>query len=212
MLTTEAAKLAVHTLVTSRLDYCNSLLIGVSKTLITKFQNVQRTSARVIVQRRKYDSITPELISLHWLPVQQRIRFKVLLLVYKAHHKQAPSYISDLLQLQPSRRQLRSSTSSPQFIVPRTRAVTFADRSFSCFGPKEWNTLPNHIKDAQTVNIFKELASINLKILTISQDWCFLTFCLESRVKAACIPLCCRFLLVLASAWKPATAPNTIGV
>ena len=64
MLTTEAAQLAVHTLVTSRLDYCNSLFTGINKSLITRLQNVQRTSARVIVMTL----ITPELIALHWLP------------------------------------------------------------------------------------------------------------------------------------------------
>ena len=77
------------------------------------------------VKCRKYDSITPELIALHWLPIQQDIKFKVLLLVYKAHHKQSPSYISDLFQLQPTCRQLRSSLSSSHFIVCRTRHVSF---------------------------------------------------------------------------------------
>ena len=52
MLTTEAAKLTVHTLVTCRLDYCNSLLISVNKSLISKLQNVQRTSARVMSSAR----------------------------------------------------------------------------------------------------------------------------------------------------------------
>ena len=160
MLTTEATKLAVHTLVTSKLDYCNSLLIGVNKTLLARLQNVQRTSARIIVNRRKYDSLTPVLIALHWLPIQQRIMFKVLLLVYKALHKQSPSYISDLLQL--SRRQLRSSTSSPHLLVPRTRSVSFADRLFSCFGPREWNSLPNHIKSTQSINVFKKLLKFHL--------------------------------------------------
>ncbi len=56
---------------------------------------------RIIVKRKKYDSITSELIAL-----QQRIKFKVLLLVYKARHKHSPSYTSDLLQLQPPRRQI----------------------------------------------------------------------------------------------------------
>ena len=58
MHTTVAAKLAVHTLVTCRLDNCNSLLIGINKSLITRLQNVQRTFARIIVKRRKYDTIT----------------------------------------------------------------------------------------------------------------------------------------------------------
>ena len=161
MLTNDAAKIAVHTLVTSRLDYCNSLLAGINKTLLSRLQNVQRTAARIITRRRKYDSVTSELISLHWLPVEQRIKFKVLLLVYKSLHNQAPSYISQLLQMQPSRRQLRSSSSS-QLVHPRTHRSTFADRSFSCFGPKQWNSLPSHIREAGTVDIFKKLLKFHL--------------------------------------------------
>ena len=93
MLTTEATKLAVHTLVTSRLDYCNSLLVGISDTLLKRLQNIQRTVARLITKKRKYDSITPELISLHWLPIRQRIAFKILVLVYKSLYQQTPNYI-----------------------------------------------------------------------------------------------------------------------
>ena len=116
MLTTEATEIAVHTLVTSRLDYCNSLLIGINQSLQNKLQNVQRTSARIITKRRKFDSITSELIKLHWLPIHQRIDFKVLLLVFKALRKEAPSYISDMFQLQPVNLHLRSnSTSSKLF-------------------------------------------------------------------------------------------------
>ena len=88
MLTTEATKLAVHILVTSRLDYCNSLLVGVSDTLLKRLQNIQSTAARLITKKRKYDSITPELISRHWLPIRQRIAFKILVLVYKSLHQQ----------------------------------------------------------------------------------------------------------------------------
>ena len=142
-------------------------MIGIKKSLITRLQNVQCTSACIIVKQRKYDCITPELIALHWLPIQQHIKCKVLL-VYKAHHKQLRSYISDLFQLQPTRRQLRSSSSSSHFIVPRTCSLSFADHSVSCFGPKEWNTLPNHIKDVQTVDIFKKL----LKSYLFEQVYC----------------------------------------
>jgi len=77
MLTTEATKLAVHTLVTSRLDYCNSLLTGICDTQCKRLQNIQRTAARLVIRKRKFDSITSDLIDLHWLPIRQRIDFKV---------------------------------------------------------------------------------------------------------------------------------------
>ena len=124
------------------------VLIGINKSLITRPQNVQPLLLASLSSERKYGSITPELIAIHWLPIQQRIKFKVLLLVYKDHHKQSPPFISDLFQFQPTRREFRSSSSPSHFIVPRTRRVSFADPSLSCFLPKEWNALPNHIKDA----------------------------------------------------------------
>ncbi len=91
MLTDAATKLAVHTLVTSRLDYCNCLLIGISDNHLQHLQNIQRTAARLISKKRKIDSISTELINLHWLPIRQRIdfKFKVLVLVFKSVLHQA---------------------------------------------------------------------------------------------------------------------------
>ena len=86
-------KLVILTLVTSRLDYCNSLLIGISLRLI------QRTSARLISKRRKFDSIASQLIELHWFPIKQRIDNKVLMFVYKALHNQTPSDITNMIQI-----------------------------------------------------------------------------------------------------------------
>ena len=81
LLTDDATKLAIHTLDTSKLDYCNSLLIGISLRFQRKLQNIQRTSVRLITKRRKFDSITSQLIELHWLPIKQRNDYKVLMLV-----------------------------------------------------------------------------------------------------------------------------------
>ena len=64
MLTTDSAKLAIHTLVTSRLDYCNGLLAGINKNLLKRLQNIQRTSARLITRKRKYDPISDEIRSI----------------------------------------------------------------------------------------------------------------------------------------------------
>jgi hypothetical protein len=80
----QAAAQLVHAFVTSRIDYGNALLYGVSTSIIQKLQHIQNTAARVVTRVRKYEHITPALESLHWLPVQERIEFKVLLLVYKA--------------------------------------------------------------------------------------------------------------------------------
>ena len=65
---------------------------------IKKLQRIQNAAARVILRRRKYDRVTPALEKLHWLPVQYRILYKILIITYKALHGQAPSYLSTLLR------------------------------------------------------------------------------------------------------------------
>lgn len=165
MLTTEATKLAIHTLVTSRLDYCNSLLVGVSDIHLKHLQNIQRTAARLITNKRKFDSITSDLIELHWLPIKQRIDFKILLLVFKSIHKQTPDYISSMLQLKPAERPRRTTSTSapsPQFFEHRTKLVTFADRSFSCYAPRIWNRLPESIQCTTSIDTFKKLLKTHL--------------------------------------------------
>ena len=91
----------VCALVTSRVDYCNSLFQSASKTALAKLQRIQNIVARVVKIVSKYDHISPVLCSLHWLPIHHRISFKILLLVYKALHNLAPSYLSDLFVFYP---------------------------------------------------------------------------------------------------------------
>ena len=87
----------VHAFITSKIDNCNSLLFGIPTHLLKKLQYVQNAAARVITGSRKFDHITPVLKELHWLPVEQRIVFKVLLITFKALHGLAPRYISDII-------------------------------------------------------------------------------------------------------------------
>ena len=86
--------------VTSRIDSCNSLLYGLPSYLIQRLQYVEyvlNSTARLISRSRKADHITPLLFDLHWLPVEQRINFKILLFTYKIVNGLAPSCLSDLL-------------------------------------------------------------------------------------------------------------------
>jgi len=92
-LTQEAAETMVRAFVTSRMDYCNSILYGASAVHIRPLKNVFNAAARLILHKGKYDRITAAIRdSLHWLPVQQRIEYKICVLVYKCLHQAAPIY------------------------------------------------------------------------------------------------------------------------
>ena len=92
-LTKESAELAVHAFVTSKLDYCYALLYGLPKYQLQRLHYVQNTAARVVLQVSKFQHITPVLLELHWLPIQYRIIFKILPLVYKSLNGTSPSYV-----------------------------------------------------------------------------------------------------------------------
>ena len=110
----------IHLFITSRLDYCNSLYIGVDKCLIRRLQLVQNAAARLLTGKRRYDHITPVLADLHWLPVSYRIQFKYLLVVFKSLHGLAPHYLSELLHRHAPARALRSAQQN-MLVVPRCR-------------------------------------------------------------------------------------------
>ena len=97
-LTTEAAKSAVYALVTSRLDYCNSPSHNIPLSQTARLQRVQNNAARLITRTSKHDHITPVLKELHWLPVESRIAFKMLVMTFKCMTGLASSYLAELVQ------------------------------------------------------------------------------------------------------------------
>ena len=134
----------VNTLVTSRIDYTNSILYGSTDYDMNKLQRLQNTAARLI-NGAKNDHIMPILEELHWLPIRYRIQYKILLLVYKCLHGLAPQYLTELIKLRCPPRTLRSSN---RLVLekPIINMVSYVQRAFSYAGPELWNTLPERIK------------------------------------------------------------------
>ena len=99
---TLTAEAIIHGFVTTNLDYCNEILYGLPKVLLNGLQLVQNRAERIVTFTKKYEHITPSLIDLHWLPVEHRIIYKILLLVYKAINGLSPSYISISLSFRSS--------------------------------------------------------------------------------------------------------------
>ena len=154
-LTTKQQKTVVHAFITSKLDQNNALLLGLPKNALSKLQSVQNAAAKMICGQSRYNGEPAPLEDLHWLPVQQRILFKVLLRTYKAIHDQGPSYIQELLcQYHPSRA-LRSSTAN-LLVEPKVSMATYGDRAYSAAAPRLWNKLPDNIKLSKSVDSFKK--------------------------------------------------------
>ncbi|KAK3521080.1 hypothetical protein QTP86_006328 [Hemibagrus guttatus] len=119
-LSTQATQVLVQSLVISRLDYCNSLLAGLHLNAIRPLQMIQNAAARLVFNLPKFSHTTPLLRSLHWLPVAARIRFKTLMLAYKAKNGPAPSYLKALVTPRTAPRSLRS-TSTARLAPPSLR-------------------------------------------------------------------------------------------
>ena len=121
---------------------------------ICKIQRVKNNVAK------KHGHITPVL---HWLTVRKRMEFKILLLAYtlKCLHGTEPSYLREILKEYVPPRTLRSMSKN-LLCEPRTNMKIYGDRSFSACAPKLWNQLPNNIRAAGSVAIFKRLLKTHM--------------------------------------------------
>ena len=138
-------------------------------TDIQRLQTVQHTACRILTRTRKYDHISPILHKIHWLTVNYRVDFKILMLSDQCLNGLAPPYQSELLEVHTLMRGLRSGDSL-NLKVPRTCLKTYGDRSFA--HPVLWNVLPVEIKSASSLDVFTSW----LKIYLFQQQWLLVLF------------------------------------
>jgi len=144
---------ATHTFYTHKgamvgacIDYCNSISHGASTSSITKLQRLQISLARVVLQQPIRTHAEPLLRSLHWLPVEHRVTYRLAVLTFNVRLTETPAYLNSLSsnRVTASRMSIRSST-RPLMAAPRTNTVC-ASRSFSVCAPVVWNSLPPEIQ------------------------------------------------------------------
>jgi len=127
-------------------------------------QRVQNNTARIVLQDPRRSHATPLLRKLHWLPVQQRINYKVALLTFKVSSTSTPLYLRRLIKEREHVHNLRSATTSLSQPSPRT---TFAKRAFCCTAPAIWKSLPKTVTDSDSITVFKS----RLKTFRFSQAY-----------------------------------------
>jgi hypothetical protein len=148
-----SAIILANSLVHSKIDYCNSLLYGLPDKSIARLQRVQNALARVVCRSSKFQSHSASLLkSLHWLPVAERIKYKIASLTFKTIHFGKPFYLADLLSPYQPSRNLRSSISNT-LIVPDIR-TSVGRRSFSFAAPTIWNSLPKSLRFCSSLPVF----------------------------------------------------------
>ena len=159
LLSLSAATALANSLVSSKLDYCNSLYCGISQANLNKLQRIQNSLARAITNTSKYQHITPTLKKLHWLPIKQRIDYKLCLLTYKTQinnlhiftivfHFRHILFLQDLL--------IHSF-----FPIPYVRS-SLGKRAFSVIGPRLWNSLPPDTRNSSSLPIFRSRLKTHL--------------------------------------------------
>ena len=148
----------VHSLIISKVDYCNSLFIGLPNVTLKKIQSILNRAARLIFNLPPRVPTTSSLIELHWLPVKARVEFKICLITYKALKFNQPSYIKELLTFSSHGSTLGLRSADDPYRLHEPRAVGergFASRSFSYTAPRLYNKLPIAIKQSESLSTFK---------------------------------------------------------
>ena len=147
----------IRALVVSKVDYCNSVLAGVSANRLDKLQSVLNAAARLVFSARKAERISPLLCDLHWLKVPERIKFRLCVLAHRCLHNMTPPYLAEDLRLSTTvdgRRHLRSADTAT-LLIPPTRRSTLGDRSFPVAASRAWNSLPPSLRVSSSLIIFR---------------------------------------------------------
>ena len=139
----------VHAVVIFRLDYCNSLFVNLNKEQLYKLQKVQNSAARLILWKRRRDSAKLALYELHWLNIEARITFKILLLMYKV--------IRGMCNMTLTYKNFNGRPSDYLMLETPNFKTKYGRRTFEYNGSRLWNALPLNIRVVEEVEVFKKL-------------------------------------------------------
>ena len=151
----DSTKTIIQALIMSKLDYCNALLPGSSKLLLTKLQHIQNMACRIVCSLKKLDHVSQPMYNLQWLCIQERIDYKIACIMFTCHDGTAPQYLIDLLSKRQLKWKLRSSSSNVCQIKFFKTSQGY-NSSFSSYSPRIWNSLPSELQHVQSFDSFRK--------------------------------------------------------
>ena len=161
VLSKHTTKSLVYAIVSSHMDYCNSVMAGLPMETLKPLQRIQNLAAKLVCRRNCLDSATETLKSLHWLNIEDRILFKVLCIVYRCVNKQGPDFLNEMFNMKETTQTLTSNNQNYLDILV-TKCKSYGDRAFSVLGVRVWNMLPLDIRNQPTLLSFRKLLKTEL--------------------------------------------------
>ena len=152
VLSKKHTEMLVHSVISSRLDYCNSLFFNINKSNMYKLQKVQNAAARLISGKRKRDNISSVIKDLHWLRIESRVIFKMLLFVYKCIRGLCTANLTQKLKYK------KYNCRLGDYLMLETRKVKtkYGRRTFEYAGCRLWNALPLDVRMEEKIDNFKK--------------------------------------------------------
>jgi hypothetical protein len=137
------------------MDYGNALMYSVNALIVSKFQRVQNTAARLVTRKKKYEHITPTIVALHWLAFKFRCQYKLLLYAFNALHGLAPSYLGELIHFYKPAQSFRSQSAALIEMPKNPRTKIYGERRLDVSTATLWNSLPASLRNEQSLEAFK---------------------------------------------------------
>ena len=152
----------------TRLDYCNCLLMVTPNSVIHTLQKMHNFAARLVFLAPRHHHSTPHLEKLHWLPISERIKYKVSCMCFNAINGSGPAYLSELLHVYTPSRTLRSSSDTRTLKIQQYKPRLMAFALSLALDRHIWNSLPQDLRHCSILSSFKA----KLKPFLFSQCFC----------------------------------------
>ena len=170
----ESAKTIKQALILSKVDYCNSLLLVTTLYQLDKLQCTQNMACQVVLKLRKYDRVTEPMSTLQWLCIQERIKYKVVSVMFNCLKGNAPQHLIHLL----TKRNTSGKYDYLQltsFCQHLTRIIGPSVHHFASARPRIWNYPSAEVHKLDIIEMFMRKLKIHLFTKSYNKKYCYLS-------------------------------------